>query len=163
MITPACNSDAGAATVLLADVGNIRVTNTPILNAASRISIRSGLLSTVLLSLHVQRGALFCTYARFLSLSGSNCYLVIISQTWTKSIPQTGQRKALKPAPFLASTGVSLAADPGKADRQGCRSPPSRDSSAARVSAQTRDAHGAPVAPRPESGHRQPRGCDSGT
>lgn len=102
MITPACNSDAGAATVLLADVGNIRVTNTPIPNAASRISIRSGLLSTVLLSLHVQRGALFCTFAQFLSLSGSNHYLVIISQTWTKSIPQTGQRKPLKTAPFLA-------------------------------------------------------------
>ena len=59
MITPACNSDAGAATVLLADVGNIKVTNTPILNAASRISIRSGLLSTVVLSPSRPKGGRF--------------------------------------------------------------------------------------------------------
>ena len=60
IMTPACNSEAGAATVLFAAIGSIRVATTPIPNTAIRISIRSGLRFTLgLLSLCTSRAGRF--------------------------------------------------------------------------------------------------------
>lgn len=95
MITPACNSEAGAAIVLLAAIGRNKVTTTPRAKVTIRISSKSGLRVTSTISPLIQDHYFYNSF--YNSLCNSILITLFLGRYFYKAISAT-----LRPAEHTA-------------------------------------------------------------